>query len=71
MPEVLNKLKDDIFSQVHDQETCFLLCKKYVYIIEFMCKIDEDPKNIQSMFCLDLEKVKKLLLETTMDLRER
>lgn len=50
---------------------CYLLCKRYICMVELLQRLHEDPKYIHAMFSYDLEVVKKLHIEITVNLIER
>lgn len=71
LPPVLNKLKTEIYKNVDDQEKCFLLCKRYIRMMDRLFRQHEDPKYIRCLFNCDIKQVETLLEEVTVSLHAR
>lgn len=70
-PSIANKLRREINNKIIDQELCYVLCRRFIAVVEMMLKYHKDQKFVSAMYSYDYDVVKDLALQLKTELIKR
>lgn len=64
-------MKTELFQCQDDQEKCYILCKRYLNMMEYLLKESDDPKYVERLYTTDIKKVTALANQLQETLEKR
>ncbi|XP_056645415.1 uncharacterized protein LOC130450803 [Diorhabda sublineata] len=66
-----NKIMGELMQCQDDQEKCYILCRRYINLMDHLFKICDDQNYVKALHSSDYRKVKQLINEIRESLEER